>query len=424
MYGEIKSATVEFVERPFLKPLIISSGAISSLSEAIASVVVQVDESVAVGRGSIYLSDLWAWPDSSMSHQKRDMVLRGLCTEIAEYLHEFCGGAPAHPLELGLTLHDRVCEDNHLRSPGRIPSLALAMCISPFDAAIHDAAGIATGRSAFSFYGDLEPFPTADRYFGRVGACGAIRQMLTSPKERLKAWYLAGKNDTVDDLSPWIRDRGYRCIKIKLHGQETAEDVERTIEIHRMARALGADTVELSVDTNEANFDAESVRDYLVSLRAADEVTYAALSYLEQPTGRNIEKHAFNWREVAGLKPVLLDEGLTDLNLMVTAARQGWSGFALKTCKGHSFALVAAAWAHRHGLLLSMQDLTNPGLSAIHAALFAAHVPAINGIELNSPQFTPAANREWLPRLSGLFDPSGGYHTLSAGVPVGLGSVL
>ena len=90
---------------------------------------------------------------------------------------------------------------------------------------------------------------------------------------------------------------------------------------------------------------------------------------------------------------------------MAGAVAQGWSGFALKTCKGHSVALTAAAWARRRGLLLSLQDLTNPGRALIHAALFAAHVPMINDVELNSPQFTPAANAEWLPRLAGLFEP-------------------
>jgi len=106
------------------------------------------------------------------------------------------------------------------------------------------------------------------------------------------------------------------------------------------------------------------------------------------------------------------------------ALAQGWSGLALKTCKGHSFALTVAAWAVENGMLLSLQDLTNPGLSMIHAALFAAYVPTINGVELNSPQYTPAANAEWLPRLSCLFEPTDGIHRLPDEIPPGLGSVL
>jgi hypothetical protein len=120
---------------------------------------------------------------------------------------------------------------------------------------------------------------------------------------------------------------------------------------------------------------------------------------------------------------VLLDEGLTSLELLETAVAQGWSGLALKTCKGHSFALVAAAWAREHGLSLALQDLTNPGLAAIHAVLFAAHIPMQNGIELNSPQFTPAANAAYLPHLSGLFEPREGLHRLPPPVPDGLGSL-
>jgi hypothetical protein len=60
----------------------------------------------------------------------------------------------------------------------------------------------------------------------------------------------------------------------------------------------------------------------------------------------------------------------------------------------------------------------------IHAAWFAAHVPTINDVELNSPQFTPAANRPWLPRLASLFQATGGVHRLPEKVPVGLGSTM
>jgi hypothetical protein len=48
----------------------------------------------------------------------------------------------------------------------------------------------------------------------------------------------------------------------------------------------------------------------------------------------------------------------------------------------------------------------------------------INGVELNSPQFTPAANAEWLPRLTGLFEPRNGVHRLPDVEPIGLGSTL
>jgi L-alanine-DL-glutamate epimerase-like enolase superfamily enzyme len=419
MQTTILDSRLRFVDRSFLHPLIISSGAISQITEATAEVTVRVEGREATGRGSMYLSDLWAWPEPSVSHADRDARLRALCRQINGSLFAMCGGEAAHPLELGLRLHDQVCRE---KSP---PVLARAMCASPFDAAIHDAVGIALGRSAFDFYAQPAEIPSGDRYF-RGGACAAIARTLQSPPRRqLRAWYLAGKNDRLDqDIGPWIRNRGYHCFKIKIFGRDNTYDVARTVEVYQGVKRLGAKQIQLSVDTNEANPDADSVLDYLQRLRAADPEAYAALLYLEQPTGRDITLHRYNWRPITALRPVMLDEGLTSLELMREAVEQGWNGFALKTCKGHSFALVAAAWARENGLHLCFQDLTNPGLAMIHAALFAARVPTMNDVELNSPQFTPSANAAWLPRLSGLFEPTGGVHRLPDQVPVGLGSVL
>lgn len=70
-------------------------------------------------------------------------------------------------------------------------------------------------------------------------------------------------------------------------------------------------------------------------------------------------------------------------------------------------------------MLLSLQDLTNPGYALIHAALLGSHLPTINGLELNSPQFTPAANKPWLPRLAELFAPVDGVHRLPQVPPAG-----
>jgi hypothetical protein len=182
--------------------------------------------------------------------------------------------------------------------------------------------------------------------------------------------------------------------------------------------------VRLTVDTNEANPSVESVVDYLERLKATDLDAFSAIAYLEQPTSRDIRKQPFDWRPVTRYAPVMIDEGLTDLDVMGEARRQGYGGLAIKTCKGHSMLLACAAWAHQHGMLISLQDLTNPGIALIHAALVGAHLPTINGAELNSPQFTPAANREFAERLPELFEPRDGVHRLPREIPAGLGSSL
>jgi L-alanine-DL-glutamate epimerase-like enolase superfamily enzyme len=194
--------------------------------------------------------------------------------------------------------------------------------------------------------------------------------------------------------------------------------------VHRAASAAAGGSVTLSIDSNEGHAGPAAVREYLHALERIDPAAYRSVAYLEQPTSREIQREAFDWRPVTAHKPVLLDEGLTDLEILPIARRQGWSGLALKTCKGHSLLLASAAWAQHNGLALTLQDLTNPGIGLIHAALVGARLPTLNGVELNSPQFTPAANREFLPRLSPLFEPRDGVHRLPQSVPPGLGSCL
>ncbi len=415
----ILDARVEFFQQPLKKPLQISSGKIVELTEARVSLHAETNGRSAKGRGSIYLSDLWAWPHAALDHAARDAVLRNYCVRIASELPRLCGKL-AHPICLGLRLHRALCDEDAL-----LPELARTMCASPFDAAIHDAAGIALERSAFALYDAPVPIPEADHLFAGRSAAAAVRDLLQPPRRKLDAWWLLSRGDSLgDDLAEAIRRHGFRCFKLKILGADNDDDAERTVAVYRALLAHGVTRPVLSVDSNEGNPDADSVLDYLERVRSKDEKAYAALAYLEQPTHRDIRSHRFDWREVGRLKPVMLDEGLTALDLLGEAQAQGWSGLALKTCKGHSFALVAAAWARENGMRLTLQDLTNPGYAGVHAALFAAHVPTMNGLELNVNQYTPAANADWLPRLESLFVPRNGIHEVARPDALGLGSRL
>jgi L-alanine-DL-glutamate epimerase-like enolase superfamily enzyme len=330
-----------------------------------------------------------------------------------------CGSEAAHPLTLGLRLHNAA---NALDTTA--PPLARLVCISPFDAAIHDAVGHAVGRSSFDLYEEPLADPDLAGWFEGADAAGAIRQVLHPPVDRLDAWLVVGKDDTQDEVTAWIRRYGYRCFKLKLQGRDAAEDVKRTRDIYWWAREAGSIDPRIAIDSNCANPDSASVLEYLERLQHDDPETYAALQYVEQPTGRDIARYPFDWREVGARKPVMLDEGAVSLEALREAREQNWSGVAIKTCRGHSFALLSAAWAHRHGMLLAMQDLTNPGIAAVHSALLGARLPVINGIELNSLQYIPEANADLLPRLQSLFEPQEGRHHLPPIETRGLGSNL
>lgn len=417
MKTTILSASVEFIEQPFLHPLQLSSGLITQATEARATVTVRVGDREGTGHGSIYLSDLWAWPGATPNREAKDAAMRALSEKIASGLAEFCGSEAAHPLELGLRLHHRISQ------PDDVPLLARAVCASPFDAAIHDAAGQALEQSAFRFYDQDAPIPSADQWFSQ-GAIPAIRQTLRPPVDALDAWIVVGaKDDLETKIRPLAVTTGIHSFKLKTLAQDNGVDAARTAEVFQAARAWGQSPV-LSIDSNEGNPDAVSVLDYLERLEALDPDAYAALSYLEQPTARDILASPQDWTAVSQRRPVMLDEGLTSLDLLPSVKEQHWTGLALKTCKGHSFTLIAAAWARENGLELSLQDLTNPGYSAIHSFLVGTHIATRNGVELNSFQYTPAANEPWLPALSGLFQPRNGVHRIDQTNITGLGSGL
>jgi hypothetical protein len=100
---------------------------------------------------------------------------------------------------------------------------------------------------------------------------------------------------------------------------------------------------------------------------------------------------------------VVIDESLTDLETLLLAREMGYTGVALKACKGQSQAMLMAAAAQKFGMFLCVQDLTCPGASLIHSAGIAARVPGNAGIEANARQFVPSANRVWEERFPGLF---------------------
>lgn len=421
MLTEIRAAGVTFCSRPFMTPLRLSSGPIDEITQVDATVRVRVGTREGTGRGSIYLSDLWAWPHPSLMHQVRDAAMRALCETIACNLRAWCGSEPAHPLELGARLHESV---QAMPAEG-MPTLARMVCASPFDAAVHDATGIAVSRSAFDLYDEPAQLPSVDEFFPGRDARSAIRRTLRAPMRELDAWLVIGVGETAPHrLMPWIRQHGYRCFKLKLAGQDPRADADQTIQLYQVVSELGARQPRLAVDANCATPDADNVLEYLLQLRSASSDAFEALEYLEQPTARDISASPQDWRAVSRLKPVVLDEGLTGMSSLAEAYAQGWTGIAVKTCKGHSLALATAAWAHEHGMSLVAQDLTNPGIAAIHSALLAAHLPVTNGVEINSPQYTPAANAEWLPRLADLFEPTDGRHHLTFPIPPGLGTML
>lgn len=168
--------------------------------------------------------------------------MRELCAEVANNLREACG-EPAHPLELGLRLHDWI----NLEKRG-VPALAQALCVAFFDAAIYDAVGYATGKLTFAFYEESVAITVANAYFSKR-ACEAL--------ESLECWWVANAQDDLDgELADAVKRRDFRRVKVKLLRRNVEGDVHRTVAVYRAMRCHGAETQQLCVDSNEAHMSA------------------------------------------------------------------------------------------------------------------------------------------------------------------------
>lgn len=99
--------------------------------------------------------------------------------------------------------------------------------------------------------------------------------------------------------------------------------------------------------------------------------------------------------KAAAIKPVVIDESLVDLESLELAREQGYSGVALKACKGHTEMLLTGRRAQKYGMFLCVQDLSCPGFSFCHSASIAARLPTIAAIEGNSRQYCPSGNTFW-----------------------------
>jgi hypothetical protein len=120
---------------------------------------------------------------------------------------------------------------------------------------------------------------------------------------------------------------------------------------------------------------------------------------------------------------VVIDESLIDLENLMLAREMGYTGAALKACKGQTQALLMAAACQKYKMFLCVQDLTCPGASLIQSASLAAHVPGVAAIEANARQFMPAANQAWVARFPGVFEIKNGRMNTAILNGPGLGAV-
>jgi L-alanine-DL-glutamate epimerase-like enolase superfamily enzyme len=401
------------------------------------------DGKEAWGFGSMPLGNAWAFPgvpyDASL----------GAMTALAGELRRQTAGCDerGHPIDLFRALepvYAKAAADTARRQQlaAPIPKLCLLVVASAFDAAVHDAYGKAFGVSCYDTYGPAFMSRDLSRDLGAAFTGEFLdRYVPAAPRGRTPVFHSVGASDPIDAadvkasiadglpaaLEEWIATDGLTRFKIKLNGGDDAADVDRIVRIDRTVRRLlaprGVDWKYL-LDFNEGCPNVGYLLGVLARVRAATPDGFARILYIEQPTHRDLARDRGNvMHEAAKLCPIVADESLIDLESLLLAREMGYTGVALKACKGQSHAVLMAAAAQKFGMFLCVQDLTCPGASLVHSAGIAARVPGNAGIEANARQFVPSANAGWEQRFPGLFTIRGGVmHTGQLTGP-GLGAV-
>jgi L-alanine-DL-glutamate epimerase-like enolase superfamily enzyme len=384
------------------------------------------------GFGSMTMGNMWAFPSPTMSY---DTTL-GAMKELAARIERITAGCAevGHPLDVNVVLEPEYLAaaaqvSRDLKLDQEVPKLCTLVVASPFDAAIHDAFGKLHGRNVYATYGPDLLRHDLGHYLGPEFKAERLdRYLIDSVPARIPLFHSVGGLDPLEakdvrkpvgdglpeTLPEWIERDGLVRIKIKLGGDDLDGDVERTLRIDRIAAETqarrGVADWKYCLDFNERCPNVGYVLEFLRRIREGTPAGFARILYVEQPTARDLKANRANvMHEAARLRPVVIDESLTDLESLLLAREMGYNGVALKACKGQSQAVLMAAAAQRYGMFICVQDLTCPGASLIHSVGISAHVPSVAGIEANAREYVPIANKPWEDRFPGIFKVSDGH---------------
>lgn len=445
----IRITDVAFAFEDFNFRTPIKFGGVAVERATLANVTCHVETTAgkrAKGFGSMPLGNVWSFPSKVLSYDDTLAAMKALTQEIAA-LFRGCN-VVGHPIDIAHVLEPSYFEaakrvQTALKLSQPIPCLCTLVVASAFDAALHDAFGKLHGLSSYRTYGadflpgDLERFLGPDFRSARLESF-----VRTLPQARMPLYHLVGALDPLaksdvtqplDDglpqtLPEWIRADGLTHLKIKLNGDDLEWDVNRVVRVDQSAAPVqqerGVERWWYSLDFNERCGSVEYLLEFLARLEERAPRAFERVQYIEQPTARDLKANRQNtMHKAAKIRPVVIDESLVDLESLLLAREMGYTGVALKACKGQSQSLLLAAAAQKYGLFLCVQDLTCPGASFIHSAGLAAHVPGVAAIEGNARQYMPAANQAWAVRFPGIFHVSAGQIATGCLTGPGLGAV-
>lgn len=381
---------------------------------------------VAKGFGSMPLGNVWSFPSKKMSYAGTLSAMKALAQEIAKITGSY--KEFDHPIDINWALNPAylkaaadVSERLHLPDP--IPKLCTLVTASPFDAAVHDAFGKAHGLNSYHTYGPEFMNHDLSHYLGAAYKGDYPSTYIQQePKPRMPLYHLVSAIDPIEDsdvvrrvddglpetLAEWINYNGLTHFKIKLNGDDAKWDIERVLHVDRVTaqtqQKRGVHSWFYALDFNERCPNVDYLLQFLRQVNEKSAAGYQRIQYVEQPTARDLKTHPENKMQVAAkLRPIVIDESLTDVEALLLSRTMGYTGASIKASKGQSQMLIVTSVAEKEKMFLCGGDMSCPGAALIQSASLPAHVPRVRAIEANARQYMPAANKTWESRFPGMF---------------------
>jgi L-alanine-DL-glutamate epimerase-like enolase superfamily enzyme len=403
---------------PYQRSFAFGGNQVKSATSVKAEVIIETRNGKhAVGFAQMPLGQQWAWPSKELTTTQTEQAMLALVQKIFDLTNSYseCN----HPLEISYHLS---AEHHHLAKVVSqklgitpIPELAVLVCASALDAAIFDAYGRVHGQVAYHLLGkDYVPSDLSEYLDDSFKGEYLDQYISPQPTPSLTLCHTIGIQDPLtpgdvktpfndgypEHLQAWIEGESLRYLKVKLTGNPE-QDIDRLLNIDKAAAEVhaknGVTSWQYSVDANEHYHHVDDLEKFLLKVKEKSPACFERIHFVEQPFSRETwDRPEFNVAKLSAIRPLIIDESLTDFSAVDTAKQQGYLGIAIKTCKGTTESLLMVAAAKKAGLFYAMQDLTLSGQAFLHAAAMASYIPGLTVIESNGRQFCPHANKPFL----------------------------
>lgn len=228
-------------------------------------------------------------------------------------------------------------------------------------------------------------------------------------------------------LEEYIQRCGLRYFKIKV-SNVLDRDLDRLKQIaHLVERYRGAE-YHVTLDGNEQYQSAEQFDVLIEAIRhdSALATLWDNVLVIEQPLERSIAleaAHTAGIRQLAKIKPVIIDESDGELTSYAQALELGYRGVSSKSCKGVIKSLLNAGLTWRrndrgqcHDYLMTAEDLCTVGVVPVQSDLCLVATLGLSHIERNGHHYHRGLSYLPEPQQAAALAAHGDFYSRQQGV--------